>query len=140
MTDPTPLRFLVAEDDDVDMVGITRAFTKLGLVNPVERAIDGVEAFSHFVDDGGTPRDETPDILLLDLNMPRMTGHEFLEKFFALDPVPACDIFVLTTSDTDQDIVGAYKFPVKGYLLKSDLIGGLEEALQDLDRKWMLVA
>lgn len=139
MTEMTPIRFLAVEDDDVDMTGIERAFRKIGLVNSVDRAVDGIEAWDKIVDDSGHIRDECPHIILLDLNMPRMTGHEFLKKFNTLSPAPACDIFVLTTSDTDRDIIEAYKYGVTGYLLKSDLLGSLQEAIQGLEKKWMLV-
>lgn len=135
----TPIRVLAVEDDDVDMTGIERAFRKIGLVNEVDRAVDGIEALDKIFDPAGHVRDNYPHIILLDLNMPRMSGHEFLKKFYASPLAPECDIFVLTTSDTDKDITEAYKYGVTGYLLKADLLGSLQEAILGLEKKWMIV-
>jgi len=136
----TPLTILAVEDDDVDLMSLQRALREIRLVNPVKRAIDGVEAWDHFFDDGDKPREDCADIVLLDLNMPRMSGHDFLKKFHEIDNRPACKIFVMTTSDSDQDIVGAHQYDIAGYLLKSDLVESLREALEDLEQKWALIA
>jgi len=91
-------------------------------------------------DEADKPRDDYPDIILLDLNMPRMGGHDFLNKLHQVDDCPPCKIFVMTTSDSDKDIVDAHKYGIEGYILKSDLVGSLREALEDLDQKWALIA
>lgn len=135
-----PIQFLLVEDDDVDVMSITRAFKKIGISNPVTHAVDGIDAWTIIMGENGSSPVDAPHIILLDLNMPRMNGHEFLKKFFELDNKPNCQIFVLTTSDTDQDIIDAYKFDISGYILKSDLTESLKEAIHSLDHNWMIVA
>lgn len=135
----TPLNILVVEDDDVDMMSVERAFRELRLLNPLDRAIDGQEAWDRLMTAENTLRDDIPDIILLDLNMPRMGGADLLKKLSSLDIKLESKIFVLTTSDSDQDIINAHKYDISGYLLKSDLVEGLRETLENLDEKWMLV-
>lgn len=136
----SPLKILAVEDDDVDLMSLQRSLKKIRLVNPVERAVDGVEAWDHFFDAEDKPRPDCAEIVLLDLNMPRMSGHDFLKKFHEADNRPPCKIFVMTTSDSDQDIVDAHQYEIAGYLLKSDLVESLREALEDLDHNWALIA
>lgn len=135
----TPLNILVVEDDDVDMMSVERAFKDLRLYNPLERAKDGQEAWNRLVDANNQLREDVPEIILLDLNMPRMSGAELLKKLSALKIELSSKVFVLTTSDSDQDIINAYKYNISGYLLKSDLLESLRETLETLDEKWMLV-
>lgn len=135
----TPLNILVVEDDDVDMMSVERAFKDLRLYNSLERAKDGQEAWDRLVGDDNTLRDDVPEIILLDLNMPRMSGAELLKKLSALKIQLTSKVFVLTTSDSDQDIINAYKYNISGYLLKSDLLESLRETLETLNEKWILV-
>ena len=135
----TPLNILIVEDDDVDMMSVERAFKDLNLCNPLTRATDGQEAWDRLVTSEDSIGEDSPDIILLDLNMPRMGGAEFLKKLSDRDIRLESEIFVLTTSDSDQDIINAHKYPISGYLLKSDLVDGLREAIGELNKKWMLV-
>ncbi len=135
----TPLNILVVEDDDVDMMSVERAFKDLRLYNSLERAKDGQEAWDRLVSPDNELRENTPDIILLDLNMPKMSGAELLKKFSSSNLELNSKVFVLTTSDTDQDIINAHKYDISGYLLKSDLLESLRETLETLDEKWMLV-
>jgi len=136
----TPITFLVVEDDDVDMMSIQRAFKEIGIVNPIKRAVDGQEAWDIVSEASQDKTAEHEFIILLDLNMPRMNGLEFLDKFSANQDFAKTSIFVLTTSDTDDDIIGAHKHGISGYLLKSDLVDSMREAITGLERNWMLVS
>lgn len=139
MTPMTPLNILVVEDDDVDMMSVKRAFKELRMCNPFERAKDGLAAWSRLITQENKIREDAPDIILLDLNMPKMGGAEFLEKLSESKLDLKSKIFVLTTSDTDQDIINAHKYDISGYLLKSDLLESLRETFETLNEKWMLV-
>ena len=135
-----PITFLVVEDDDVDMMSIERAFKDIGIVNPVKRAIDGAEAMEIITAAADDEGSKSELVILLDLNMPRMNGLEFLDAYYSQAEIPKTSVFVLTTSDTDDDIIDAHKHNISGYLLKSDLLESLREAILGLERKWMLVA
>lgn len=108
--------FLV-DDDDVDAMGVIRALRKRRIGNPVIRAKDGVDALEK-LKSGEVPR---PYIILLDLNMPRMGGLEFMKTVREDRDLATSVIFVLTTSRSDQDIAEAYKNHVAGYVVKSDM-------------------
>ena len=98
----------------------------------VTYAEDGDEALAQIAE-------SMPDIVILDLNMPKMSGSELLKKLSAMQMNLPAKVFVLTTSDSDQDIINAHKYDISGYLLKSDLLESLRETLETLDEKWMLV-
>lgn len=135
----TPLGILVIEDDDVDMMSVERAFKSLRLCNPLERAKDGQDAWDRLVTADNELRSDIPELILLDLNMPKMNGSELLKKLSELDEKLPSKVYVLTTSDTDQDIINAHKYDIAGYLLKSDLLESLRETLEGIEEKWMLV-
>lgn len=135
----SPLTILVVEDDDIDMMSVERAFKELRLHNPLERSKDGQEAWNRLIGSDNKVRTDIPDIILLDLNMPKMSGTEFLKKLSDLDIKLPSKIFVLTTSDTDQDIINAHKYDISGYLLKSDLLESLRETIGGLEEKWVLI-
>lgn len=135
-----PIKLLIVEDDDVDLMGIKRALKDLRINNPVLRARDGVEALEMLRGEGGHDALTGPYIILLDLNMPRMDGIEFLKEVRADERLKRAIVFVLTTSETDDDIVNAYAFNVAGYIVKSDAREGFREAISLLDLYWTIVA
>lgn len=127
---------LLIEDDDVDAMGVRRALKTMKIINPLFRAKDGVEAFQMLKGENPIPR---PFLILLDLNMPRMNGLEFLQQL-RQDPVLQDSIvFVLTTSKSDEDIVAAYRQHIAGYILKKQVENGFLDMLKMLDHFWRVV-
>lgn len=127
---------LLVEDDEVDVMNVRRAFQKNNIVNPLWVSGDGVEGLRMLRGDE-IPRERR--LVLLDLNMPRMNGIEFLTELRAdleLAPTP---VVVLTTSDDERDRVDAYELNVAGYILKPVTFGNFVEAMARLDRYWSLV-
>lgn len=136
----TPITFLAVEDDDVDLMALKRALSEIGLANPVKHVVDGKEALDFLVEESKTKNVPEEYILFLDLNMPRMNGHEFLAAVRENPKLSDLRVLVVTTSDTDNDIVGAYSQSIEAYLLKSDLKESLREAIGEATSKWMLVS
>ena len=131
---------LMVEDDDLDATAITRAFKKLKLTNPLVRAKDGVEALEYLRGENGRTKIARPYMILLDLNMPRMDGIEFLAEL-RKDPWLSNNvIIVLTTSAADKDKVAAYDNHVAGYVIKSDLGSSFLEVIQLIDCYWRIVS
>jgi CheY-like chemotaxis protein len=126
---------LLVEDDDVDAMGIQRAFKKLKLANQIHRAKDGVEALEMLRSQSVIK----PYILLLDLNMPRMGGLEMLHELRKDSEITDAVIFVLTTSKDDEDKISAYKEHIAGYIVKSKLDSSFSELLKLLDCYWRLI-
>tara|TARA_B110000091_G_C13796017_1_gene467863 strand:- start:628 stop:1056 length:429 start_codon:yes stop_codon:yes gene_type:complete len=108
--------FLI-EDDDIDAMSITREFKRRKILNPIIRAKDGVEAFE-LLSSGKISR---PFIILLDLQMPRMNGLEFLTKLRANSDYKNSVVFILSTSQDENDIFNSYKSNVAGYFIKDEV-------------------
>lgn len=119
MSDPTSLHVLLVEDDDVAAESVMRSLQRAGITCPVTWAEDGQAALD--VLRGRIPerRAPRPRLILLDLNMPRMNGFEFLEAVRADPKLKDEVIFVLTTSSADTDRSRAYNENVAGYMVKS---------------------
>lgn len=111
---------LIVDDDQVDMRAIKRGLEKQKIVNPVFTARDGVEALQILRGQDGHEKLSRPYLILLDLNMPRMNGMEFLHVLRGDPDLSDSIVFVLTTSSSDEDQMGAYHEHVAGYLLKTE--------------------
>jgi CheY-like chemotaxis protein len=126
---------LLVEDDDIDAMTVERAIKRLNLANPYIRVKDGVEGLALLRNEGVF----RPFIILLDLNLPRMGGLEMLSELRSDPKLTDCVVFVLTTSNDDQDRAAAYKEHIAGYIVKSRLDGDFNELLQLLEQYWRLV-
>lgn len=125
---PDRVTFLVVDDDEVSVMAIRRALVRHDVTNPVVEAADGLAALE--ILQAGLQR---PYIILLDINMPRMNGLEFLAAVRDLPDLEDSVIFVLTTSDAPSDICGAYAHQVAGYILKEDAYRSIGRAVEMLD-------
>jgi CheY-like chemotaxis protein len=130
------LNILLVEDDDVDVMNVQRAFQKNRIMNNLIVAGDGVEAL-RMLRDGTVP--EGRRLILLDLNMPKMNGIEFLRELRADPKLRALSVVVLTTSDEEKDKVDAYKLNVAGYLLKPVTFVNFVDLMAALNKYWTLV-
>jgi CheY-like chemotaxis protein len=125
----------IVDDDDIDAIALERALRKLRLLNTVRRARDGQEALD-LLRAGEIP---APFIILLDLNMPRMNGLEFLQAL-RIDPMLThAVVFVLTTSKSDEDLVAAYRNHVAGYVFKQHMDRDFLEVVGLVEHYWRLV-
>jgi CheY-like chemotaxis protein len=105
---------LLVEDDDVDVMTVRRALKDLGAPNPLDLVSDGEEALA-FLRDPAHPR---PGLILLDLNMPRMNGVEFLVEVHQDPALKNIPVVVLTTSQLESDRVESFNQCVAGYMVK----------------------
>jgi len=120
MIDGEPgLTILLVEDDDVAAEAVVRSLRKAGLDFPTVWAEDGLQALRALRGDDPERQVPRPRVILLDLNMPRMNGFEFLQQLRA-DPRLRDDVvFVLTTSDAETDRMRAYQEHIAGYMVKA---------------------
>ena len=131
-----PLNILLVEDDEVDVMNVRRAFERNRLTNSLFVAGNGLEALA-MLKEKQIPRDRR--LVLLDLNMPKMNGIEFLEALRADPELSDTPVVVLTTSNDDQDKHDAYNLNVAGYLLKPVTFNSFCERMATLDKYWALV-
>lgn len=130
---------LLVEDDEVDVMNIHRAFKKNKIVNPLHVAGNGLEALEMLRREGADALAQRPKIILLDINMPRMNGIEFLRELRADPRLQAISVFVLTTSNQDRDKFDAYNLNVAGYILKPVDFDKFVGAVTTLDLYWSLI-
>lgn len=78
----------------------------------------------------------TPDLIILDLNLPRMSGHEFLEEIEPYPELVRIPVFVLTTSDSNKDIIQSYILQAKGFITKPLDLEKFHKAVESIDRTW----
>jgi CheY-like chemotaxis protein len=133
-----PINILLVEDDEVDVMNVKRAFQKNNLSNPIHHAGNGVEALSYLRGENGYPPIALPRIILLDLNMPKMGGIEFLQNLRADEKLKNISVFVMTTSNEDEDKVKAYNLGVAGYILKPISMESFVSAVAILKNYWTL--
>ncbi len=135
----TPLNFLLVDDDEVDVRGLTRAFAKSRIANPITVAHDGIEALEYLRGENGRTKLPRPHLVLLDINMPRMNGFEFLTAIRSDDDLRTTVVFMITTSKAEEDIARAYGKHVAGYIVKQDLANTFMQAVSLLEHYWTLV-
>ena len=139
MLDPRTVQLLHVEDDDLCLLGLNRAFKAAKIPNPVSFAHDGIEALEMLRGANGRPRLPRPYLILLDLNMPRMDGIEFLHEVRKDEDLKKSVVFIMTTSGADEDKVKAYNLGVAGYILKTNPAKAFLEATALLDTYWRVV-
>jgi CheY-like chemotaxis protein len=132
------LHILLVDDDDIDVMNVQRAFKKNNIMNPLFIARDGLEALQILRDEGpnGIPRERR--LILLDLNMPRMNGMEFLRELRDDPTLHNSTVIVLTTSDDERDKVEAYNLNVAGYIVKPVTFIAFVEAMAALNKYWTI--
>ena len=113
-----PLTILLVEDDDGDARAVRRAFQKAKIVNPILRALDGIEALDMLKGVNGQPKPHAPYVLLVDLNLPRMNGMQLVQAMRQDQELHRCVVFILTTSKSEEDMAAAYQLNVAGYVVK----------------------
>jgi CheY-like chemotaxis protein len=134
--DEHALNILLVDDDEIDVMTVRRAFSKANITNKLFVATDGIEALTLLRSDG-IPA--TRRLILLDLNMPRMSGIEVLREIRGDPALHALTVIVLTTSNEDRDRVEAYRLNVAGYLLKPVTFQAFAEVMATLNKYWTLM-
>lgn len=133
------VNLLLVEDDEVDVQGLKRAFAKSRIGNPITVARDGIEALEFLRGENGRPKLSKPHLILLDLNMPRMNGIEFLKAIRADEDLKRSVVFMITTSKAEEDKARAYDQHVAGYIVKQDPANTFMQAVALMEHYWKIV-
>jgi CheY-like chemotaxis protein len=138
-----PAEILLVEDNLDDVEITLRAFHKVRLANTVHVVRDGQEALD-FVFREGDYSDRAdapqPDVILLDLNLPKVNGLEVLDKIRASDGISTIPIVVLTVSEQQEDVRESYKLGANTYITKPVDFEKFVHAMEILDEYWMVIA
>jgi CheY-like chemotaxis protein len=129
---PSSFSILLVEDDLVDVMSVKRALRDLNVPSPLEVAGNGEEALLRL----RTPERPLPGIILLDLNMPRMNGIDFLKVLKADMRLRRIPVVVLTTSKEEKDRLESFNLSVAGYMVKPVEYAGFVEVVRNIQRYW----
>jgi CheY-like chemotaxis protein len=133
------LTILLVDDDKVDVMAVKRSFRELKIANPIIEAHNGIEAFEYLRGQNGRQKVPSPYLVLLDLNMPRMGGAEFLHKLRRDQALRSTLVFVMTTSGAEEDRTRAYDMNIAGYVLKHRPGQSFLEAISMLEHYWRVI-
>ncbi|MDQ3366870.1 MAG: response regulator [Myxococcota bacterium] len=130
------LNILLVDDDEVDVITVKRAFADAKVTNNLFVARGGEEALAML---RGTELPAERRVVLLDLNMPKMSGIEMLQAVRADPALRALTVVVMTTSNEDRDRVDAFRLGVAGYIVKPVTFTAFVEAMATLNKYWSLM-
>lgn len=127
------------EDDHVDKMVIERVIRRLNVSSHLYHAQNGEDALSMLRGQNGYAiPDPMPRVILLDINMPKMNGFEFLKELRADEKLKAISIYILTTSNDENDKTEAYSYNVAGYILKPVDLASFENTFKILSDYWRI--
>jgi CheY-like chemotaxis protein len=133
---------LLVEDDPNDIILIKRAFEKANITNPLQVVENGEEAISYLTGKGrygDRVKYPLPMLLLLDLKLPRKSGHEVLEWLSQQPMLKRLTVVVLTSSQQSSDINRAYDLGANSYLVKPVTFNALVEMVKALNFYWVIL-
>ena len=125
---------LLVEDDRVDALTVKRAFKEIEVNNRLDFAENGEDALEFLKDSAN----ENPCLILLDLNMPRMNGIEFLEVVKNDDNIKRIPVVVLTTSRDENDRMDSFNLGIAGYMIKPVDYRQFVDVVKTIDKYWNL--
>lgn len=136
-------RYILLVEDNPDDEALTlRAFKKHNILNEVVVAHDGEEALHYLFAEGvheGRDRSNMPSLILLDIKLPKVDGHEVLERISADERTKSIPVVVLTSSDEEGDIIRSYKNICNSYVRKPVDFNEFIEVVGKLGLYWMLI-
>lgn len=127
-------KILVAEDDADDQMLLSEAFNASSYTGSLHFVLDGVELIRHLGES------DLPDLVLLDLNMPKLSGHEVLQRLRGQDRLRGLPVVVLSTSGSTEDVTRAYRSGANTYLQKPRTFSALVNLTNVLQRYWLDLA
>ena len=131
------LKILLVEDDEVDVMNVQRALNKSNVKHSMEIAGNGLDALKMLRAEGSDLFN--PSVILLDLNMPKMNGIEFLTEIRKDDKLKSLPVFAFTTSNEDSDKIEAYNLNVSGYIIKPVEPDSFKKTMIALLEYWKII-
>jgi len=129
------INILLIEDNEGDILLTTEAFEESKIVNRITAIRDGKKAISFF--ENLTPRDEIPHLVLLDVNLPKISGHEVLKYIKNHEKYKCIPVIILTTSSSEKDILKSYQNHVNCYITKPIDLADFMQAITKIEDFWI---
>ncbi|MFB6136539.1 MAG: response regulator [Halobacteriaceae archaeon] len=134
-----PIEILLVEDNPGDVRLTEKGLERAKIINNLHVVGDGVEAMAFLRGEGDHEDAPRPDLVLLDLNLPRMNGREVLEEMKSDPDLRRIPVVVLTSSAAEEDIVESYDLHANAYLTKPVGIDGFVEVVESIEDFWLTV-
>ncbi|WP_436910752.1 response regulator [Halosimplex marinum] len=134
-----PVEILLAEDNPGDVTLTRKALERGNISNNLHVVNDGVEAVAFLRQEGEYADEPRPDLVLLDLNMPRKDGRDVLETIKEDDDLRRIPVVVMTSSEAEEDIVQSYDLHANAYLTKPIDFDGFLDVVQRIEDFWLTV-
>lgn len=134
-----PVEFLLAEDNPGDVRLTREALRESNIESNLYVAKDGVEAMDFLLRRGEHANAPTPDIMLLDLNLPKMDGRQVLEAIKSNPDLRRIPVAVMTSSEAEQDVLRAYDLHANCYVCKPVDLDQFVQVIQSLEKFWLTV-
>lgn len=133
------INILHIEDDSVDKMVLERVLRKMDIIGSIHHAENGEDALEKLLGQIGQEKlSPFPQIILLDINMPKMNGIEFLKELRSNDSLKHLSVYMVTTSNDDSDVKAAYDYNVSGYIIKPVDISNFEGTFKLITDFWKL--
>ena len=139
MADVRPIEILLVEDNPGDVLLTKEAFSEARILNNIHVAKDGEEALMYLYDQLDGQQSIKPDIILLDLNLPKIDGHEVLEKVKNDKALKHIPVVILTSSKAEKDILQSYNAHANSYIVKPVDLDQLTNVVRAIERFWFSV-
>jgi CheY-like chemotaxis protein len=132
-----PITILMAEDDEGDQILVKRAFQKARVINGLVIVNNGEKLLQYLRREGSFVGARRPDLILLDLNMPKKDGREALKEIKDDPDLRSIPVVILTSSAADEDIVRSYNLGASSYIQKPVTFEKMVEVVETLGKYWL---
>lgn len=139
LTQVKPIQILLVEDNPGDVLLTKEAFSKVKIANDIAVATDGEEALAYLRKEGVFADVTTPNIILLDLNLPKINGRELLEKIKDDPKLRRIPVVILTSSKAEHDIVQTYDLHASSYIVKPVDLNKFAQVVTAIENFWFTV-
>lgn len=136
---PKHIEILLVEDSPADVLIAREALSEAKMLNTIHVAEDGIEAMDFLCKRGKFASAPRPDLILLDLNLPRKNGREVLAEIKADEDLKSIPVVVLTTSNAEEDILRSYNLHANCYVLKPVEFDSFVKAVQSIQHFWFSI-
>ena len=135
-TEAKPIHFLLVEDDSAHADLVMMSLTENNVANTLHHVHDGMEAMEYLQQEGKYADAQRPDLVLLDLKLPKLSGHEVLERIKSDDSLRSIPVVILSTSAHEGDVDRAYGQHANSYLTKPVDFAQFHKMIRDLGLYW----
>lgn len=136
---PVPVEILLAEDREPDILLVQNSFKKLKVLNHLNVVRDGEQLMDFLKHEGSYENSPTPDLILLDLNMPKLSGREALDLIKKDHNLRKIPVVVLTSSDAEEDIVKSYDLHANAYIRKPIGLKEFHQIIERIESFWFSI-